>query len=635
MDGNEIIKAETAETIDKAKNQQRGEKTIDAMDRGEKIARLDELKKQLAALEAKQAEIEKRIAALEGKKDTPAPAAEDAPTPAPTPESNPTPENTPPQNDAPTPIIKVAPKTGEYPSPIIEKADQQSSANILPTTDEYPSPAIERETKKKAKKNNGIKRFFASVAAISLAGILSFGFAKQKEAGASRPQTATEQDAGTATPSEIEKAVDETITETAADSSEKDQEKSYDYGWWQKRQKEIYFGQDCLDCYGNPELTKERILEATNGGMPEILAAYVKTEDGGFTKKEQEELGIYNMSYEELDDYLSNTNDLDAAVIKRKIADMIADKVNGKNTIIDYESVNEPQKSFYLNKNSDGDPTPENMKLYLDDYVERHGSKQALIYEVDENGNKTLLWRLNLKCGLQPTTTIKRSYKKKTQTPPQTIITPAQTPEATSIVTPAEIKEDVPPVTIQTPFEFGPTGGSITTPDYVVPDTFTPTPAPGGGSSSETPQVEHAEPKNYENMTRIDNQIAEDTASNIHSNEVNVGITENVEAVEERTSRPSSESEANIAQNGSSRETETISQSSESSGSDASESTVNTVSSESNYSEDRGGANAGNAEPNPVEADTEDQERANREEIEQASGSEVSDVLASIGITNG
>ncbi|MBQ2643900.1 hypothetical protein IJG11_03260 [Candidatus Saccharibacteria bacterium] len=159
-----------------------------------------------------------------------------------------------------------------------------------------------------------------------------------------------------------------------------------------------------------------------------------------------------------------------------------------------------------------------------------------------------------------------------------------------------------------------PTPGSPTTPSNPTPDNPTP-------DKPDTP-TETIKPKDPDNLIRIDEQIQEDIAEDIGTDEVRVtpnpGVSDN-----DITDRPSSDdyqgTSPDIVQNDDSREAEPV---------------QDQVSPENNYSEDRGGANAD--EYSPVQDDQAAQDAADAAEIPvneaPTGGTELNDILGELGI---
>jgi len=159
-----------------------------------------------------------------------------------------------------------------------------------------------------------------------------------------------------------------------------------------------------------------------------------------------------------------------------------------------------------------------------------------------------------------------------------------------------------------------PTPGNPTTPSNPTPDNPTP-------DKPDTP-TETIKPKDPNNLIRIDEQIQEDIAEDIGTDEVRVtpnpGVSDN-----DITDRPSSDdyqgTSPDIVQNDDSREAEPV---------------QDQVSPENNYSEDRGGANAD--EYAPVQDDQATQDAADAAEIPvdeaPTGGTELNDILGELGI---
>ncbi|MDO4526963.1 MAG: hypothetical protein Q4B87_02635, partial [Candidatus Saccharibacteria bacterium] len=129
-----------------------------------------------------------------------------------------------------------------------------------------------------------------------------------------------------------------------------------------------------------------------------------------------------------------------------------------------------------------------------------------------------------------------------------------------------------------------------------------------------------------ENLKRIDDKILKDIAEDIGTEKVVVTPTENVEDVEEKTEKPSGAdyegTKPTIVENEASIPAEEIQP---------------TLSPENDYSQNRGGANAGNAEANPVQDNTAGQAAADQNEIPiseaPTSGEALENALGDLGIS--
>ena len=142
----------------------------------------------------------------------------------------------------------------------------------------------------------------------------------------------------------------------------------------------------------------------------------------------------------------------------------------------------------------------------------------------------------------------------------------------------------------------------------------------------EQPNPEIIKPKDPENLARIDDNIRQDIENNIHTDQLNI---EKIEEADPNniTEQPSSDdfqgTEATIIQNETSQGATPIDQ--------------NNISQENDYSINRGGANAGNAAPNPVVEDNAAQEAADAAEIPVSeaptSRQDISDTMADLNST--
>ena len=174
----------------------------------------------------------------------------------------------------------------------------------------------------------------------------------------------------------------------------------------------------------------------------------------------------------------------------------------------------------------------------------------------------------------------------------------------------------------------------------------TPPPAPTYTPSYRPSYTPPDTPKDSDNLVRIDNNIKEDIAEDIHTEEVKITPTADVTGVEEVTVKPAPEEyhepEPTIVQNEPSRSAEQIVTPSYTPGSTtretstpSAEATTNTISPENNYTIDLGGANESNAEARPVEANPAAQAAANAAEIPVSeaptSGAGLGNILSGLG----
>ena len=124
--------------------------------------------------------------------------------------------------------------------------------------------------------------------------------------------------------------------------------------------------------------------------------------------------------------------------------------------------------------------------------------------------------------------------------------------------------------------------------------TPTPTPAPTP-TPTPTPTPETPAPKDYDNLIRIDENINNDIAEDIHTGSIEISQTEDVNTTTPETTQPTASeytgTEPTIVINEAAEGAEPIG-----------EGTSTSISPENDYNTDLGGANAGNAEENPVQA---------------------------------
>ena len=327
----------SAESLKYKAYKERGEKTMSAAERAEKMKRREEIKKRLAEIEAQEA---KKAAESSG-------AAEPSGT-------------------------TEAPK---------ETESSETSAPIV------------AETTKKAKKNSALRTVFISATAIALAGAIGLGIV-----GGHFKKTES-----TPTPT----PTSSTYEEIVATGEEDDLKLKYDYTEWadfEHKSSHNAYGTDYSDCYGDDEKTTAGFLQKAES-MPEALASYKSI----FFEDEQKELGIWDMTEKELEEYMSDEDSPEAAAMQQKLLDAIAVILNDKeNTKWEYNYENEDENSYYViweDANSDGTQTPDEMHLGYST-VKRHNAPQANLYRraKDKDGNWVKVLDLNLYCGFQPNT---------------------------------------------------------------------------------------------------------------------------------------------------------------------------------------------------------------------------------------
>lgn len=177
----------------------------------------------------------------------------------------------------------------------------------------------------------------------------------------------------------------------------------YDYSDWadiEHKSSPNAYGTSRADCYGDREKTATELIK-TAEDLPEALASYKSI----FFEDEQRELGIDGMSEKELEDYLSDTENPDAAKLQKKLLEGLTKIANDQdNTRFDFYEENRPENTFYIiwtDANEDGIQTPEEMHLGYSK-APRQGAPQTDIYRKNKDGNWVKLLDINLYCRCQP-----------------------------------------------------------------------------------------------------------------------------------------------------------------------------------------------------------------------------------------
>lgn len=175
-----------------------------------------------------------------------------------------------------------------------------------------------------------------------------------------------------------------------ADADNKETKWAYDY--------------DYSDRFSDKEATIDGILEVASR-TPEALSSYAYNI---FTDEEKEELGIKGMSMTELDNYLSNADNIDGGTkqkaIQAKFEEVLRD---GKTTYNFYyeNSIENTNYILFVDANQDGKMTPDEMTLRFST-KKRNNSEQVDVYRLlemkDGSLKKVKMMDLNMKCGFQP-----------------------------------------------------------------------------------------------------------------------------------------------------------------------------------------------------------------------------------------
>ena len=429
-------------------------------------------------------------------------------------------------------------------------------------TPESISPEDADKTYEKAKKNSRVSNFFnrkilpivlvATIGLSSVVGGISQYLNPDSAAWAATPETATSQ---------------------STDGENLETPIHYDYSDYldfDHKSSRYNYGTDKSRVYGDEEQTKNELMDAAYNS-PEKLASYVKGEYAKqvFDDNEQKALGIFDMTEYELDNFLSDPNNPEAATMQQKLFEALKERLDESTTRITFNLENEDEIShyiIYIDSNSDGQLTPDEAHLGYA-VSARNQSPQANVERLID-GEWVKVLDLNLSCGFQPNLPVN-----KTPTVPF-------------------ISEDSP-----TP----------DTPNPPIPD---------------NPPDTSTKPKDAENLERIDKNANEDIADNTGTDEINITPTDEV-SDDNITEEPSAEdyqgTGPEIAENDASQNAEPV---------------QDQVSPGNDYSQNQGGANAG--EYAPVTPDTQAQAKADASEIPQSQaptgGQAIDDTLKDLGI---
>lgn len=273
--------------------------------------------------------------------------------------------------------------------------NHEATSNATPSSAETLSPTAE-QTAQKAKGNSAFKRVLFGVL---LGGGIALGaFAGYQASKAQAPVAteATADDADTVSNPEIQ----EEANPFAGELSNGVSYDYYEYADIENKTSKNAYGYDKSDAFGNREATENAWMDMASKG-PEYLASYATHV---FTNEEKQSLGIADMSPNQLDDYMSNAENIDGGEKQRNIMaalDVIArDK---ENTIYEFYYEEGEENTYYItfeDLNNDGNYSPDELKLGYTT-KKRNGAPQVDIYRII-NGEKVKVLDLNMECGMQP-----------------------------------------------------------------------------------------------------------------------------------------------------------------------------------------------------------------------------------------
>ena len=285
----------------------------------------------------------------------------------------------------------------------VQKAKQaaennhEATSNATPSSADTLSPTAE-QTAQKAKGNSAFKR---ALVGILLGGGVALSAFAAYQAGKQSAQTpvATEavaNDADTMNNAESQ----EEANPFAGELSNGVSYDYYEYADIENKTSKNAYGYDKSDAFGNREATENAWMDMASKG-PEYLASYATHV---FTDEEKQSLGIAGMSPTQLDDYMSNAENIDGGEKQRNImAALDAIARDQENTVYEFYHEEGEENTYYISfedLNNDGNYSPDELKLGYTT-KKRNGAPQVDIYRII-NGEKVKVLDLNMECGMQP-----------------------------------------------------------------------------------------------------------------------------------------------------------------------------------------------------------------------------------------
>ncbi len=330
-----------------------------------------------------------------------------------------------------------------------------------------------------------------------------------------------------------------------------------EYADYDNKTSEYAFGYDKSEFFNDREATEDAWMEMANKS-PEYISSYIDV----LTDEEKAELGIDNMSTSELDDYLSNAQNIDGGAKQQKIFEKLNQIARDKeNTRYEFYYENDTEYSYYHvfnDENKDGKYSPEEMRVYYSK-VPRNGAPQVDVYRLI-NGQWTKVIDLNIQCGFQPNQ----------ETVPENMQLIPDNPDTGSETTGSEG-----------------TGSEGTGSEG--------TGSEGTGSEGTGNEGTDINPKDPDNLIRIDQNIDENISTDIGTENINHNPNPGVSEAD-KTNKPSGEehkgTKPEIKQNDSSKSAEK----------------VQPQKTENSHNQDKGGKN--DKEYKPVQSKEEAQKKA-------------------------
>ena len=508
------------------------------------------------------------------------------------------------------------------------KSKSGSYFDALGYTEPTPEPKVERvestpaEVAEKSRNNPQYKRFITeavilSAAALTAAGIMiGAAFKNAKEDKTPTPDVISITTEATPTVSDNiidEDSVSDNAIENTKYAGETPDGVRYDYEEYADRDNKVSFnayGYDYSEQYNDREKATEGILGMAEK-EPEALASYAYNI---FTDEEKEELGIKGLTMVQIDEKFDQAGggDLQKKLLE-KFAGILNDEEKTSFKFYKQNGTEETNYIYFTDDNNDGNFTPNELHLSYDT-KKRNKAPQVDVYRTITNKDgkeKTVkMLDLNMECGYQPNYEKAPAGVPKVSADPQ-VVKPVSKQTASKTTTKkSNPQPKTPTPEIVTPYI--PTPIIPVPPVAPEPEPYIPTPTP-----TPTPEIQ---PKDGDNLKRIDDQINKDIAEDIGTQKIvippNPGVSN-----EDITEKPSSEDYEGTAP--------VIQQNEESKKAEE----VQPTQPENNYSEDKGPANEGYK---PVQENEAGQKEADQKEIPQESaptgGQELDDALADLGI---
>lgn len=479
---------------------------------------------------------------------------------------------------------EVASAQGETPTAEPEAEENEGAGETAPTDAEV------AETKKKAKSNHGMQRVMAGV----LAGIAALGVL-------------------TGVVLNVRNSKQEVETPPAAVETEADHEQigiKDGYGeqgmWLSESKRGPYNFADASEVAEACDYDECEMIKYTADNQVEAFADYIVSLPEALQPEEFRGLTIL-----EAEDRLESLSPEDYEKVQAHFNQVMDDAFTRDVTL------NGRYHNAYMRlQNPDGDVVHENMEL-VNCVTTENGTQALQFYWLDEDGNE--IGNMTVK--------ISRNFNEKGEAEMdgcEQVVDPEGTPNKyTGLPEVPDPDTPTPPPITPPETPTPPPDTPTPTPPTPTPPTPTPpTPTPPTPTPTPTP-VETIQPKDEDNMIRIDDQILEDIAEDIGTGKVTVDQTPS-SVVEQTpiTERPSGDAFEGTAP--------TIVENEAAGGAEAV-----TPSGENDYSQNLGGANAENAATNPVAENPTGQAAADAAETPiselPTSGDALNDALSGFG----